>query len=168
VRHTIRAAAVAGHKPAAVLEITNKAILRQVTDSRFCTVACAELQPNGDGAHVVLSCGGHPPPLILKNDGKVEKVDCTGTLLGVLDEPEMTDYELDLSPGDALLLYTDGVTEAEGPDDEYGDVRLEALLERCSGMSAQEMSACVEREVVEFQGDSPRDDVAIIAIRISP
>jgi PAS domain S-box-containing protein len=168
VRHTIRAAAVAGHQPAEVLEITNKAILRQVTDSRFCTVACAELQPNGHGAHVILACGGHPPPLILKSDGKVERVDCTGTLLGVLDEAELTDYELDLSPGDALLLYTDGVTEAEGPEDEYGEARLEALLEGCVGMSAQEMSACVEREVVQFQGDNPRDDVAIVAIRIAP
>lgn len=168
VRHTIRAAAVAGHQPAAVLELTNRAILRQVKDSRFCTVACAELRPSGHGAHVVLACGGHPPPLILKNDGKVERVDCTGTLLGVLEEPEMTDCELHLSPGDALLLYTDGVTEAEGPEDDYGEERLEALLERCAGMSAQEMSACVEREVVEFQKDSPRDDVAIIAIRVSP
>ena len=168
VRHTIRAAAVAGHQPAAVLQLTNKAILRQVKDSRFCTVACAELRPSGRGAHVVLSCGGHPPPLILKSDGKVEKVDCSGTLLGVLEEPEVTDFELDLSPGDALLLYTDGVTEAEGPEDEYGEARLEALLERCAGMSAEDMSACVEREVVEFQSDNPRDDVAIIAIRVSP
>ena len=168
VRHTIRAAAVAGHQPAAMLEITNKAILRQVADSRFCTVACAELQPSGQGAHVVLSCGGHPPPLILKSDGKVQTVDCAGTLLGVLDEPELTDYELDLSPGDALLLYTDGVTEAEGPEDEFGEARLEALLERCAGMNAEDMSARVEREVVEFQSDNPRDDVAIIAIRISP
>ena len=94
---------------------------------------------------MVLSCGGHPPPLILKSDGKVQTVDCAGTLLGVLDEPEMTDYELDLYAGDTLLLYTDGVTEAEDSEDEFGEDGSEALLERCAGMNAEDMSACVER-----------------------
>ena len=168
VRHTIRAAAVAGREPAEVLEVTNKAILRQVTDSRFCTVACAEVQPDGHGARVVLSCGGHPAPLILKSDGKVEKVACEGTLLGVLDEPEMTDHELNLAPGDAFVLYTDGVTEAEGPEDEFGEQRLEELLERCSGMDADEIAETIESTVVDFQRDAPRDDVAILALRICP
>jgi len=166
VRHTIRAAAVAGHSPDQVLELTNKAILRQVSDSRFCTVTCVELQMDEDGARMVLACGGHPPPLILRGDGKVERVNCEGTLLGVLDEPEMANYVQDLSPGDAFVLFTDGVTEAEGPEDEFGEQRLEELLEGCAGMSAPEIAGTIERTIVDFQSDTPRDDVAIIALRI--
>ena len=166
VRHTIRAAAVAGHSPDQVLELTNKAILRQVSDSLFCTVTCVELQLNEDGAQMVLSCGGHPPPLILRSNGKVEKVDCEGTLLGVLDEPEMANHEQALSPGDAFVLFTDGVTEAEGPEDEFGEQRLEELLEGCVGMSAPEIAETIERTIVDFQRDTPRDDVAIIALRL--
>ncbi|MDQ5816384.1 MAG: SpoIIE family protein phosphatase [Actinomycetota bacterium] len=166
VRHTIRAAAVAGHSPDQVLELTNKAILRQVSDSRFCTVACVELKLYEGGARMVLSCGGHPPPLILRSNGKVEKVDCEGTLLGVLDEPEMANHEQTLAPGDAFVLFTDGVTEAEGPEDEFGEQRLEELLEGCAGMSAPEIAETIERTIVDFQSDTPRDDVAIIALRI--
>nr|MBA2599383.1 SpoIIE family protein phosphatase [Actinomycetota bacterium] len=167
VRHTIRAAAVAGHSPDQVLELTNKAILRQVSDSRFCTVTCVELKLYEGGARMVLSCGGHPPPLILRSNGKVEKVDCEGTLLGVLDEPEMANHEQALSPGDAFVLFTDGVTEAEGPEDEFGEQRLEELLEGCAGMSAPEIAGTIERTIVDFQSDIPRDDVAIIALRLS-
>ncbi len=166
VRHTIRAAAVAGHSPDEVLELTNKAILRQVSDSLFCTVTCVELQLNEDGARMVLSCGGHPPPLVLRANGKVEKVECEGTLLGVLDEPEMANHEQALSPGDAFVLFTDGVTEAEGSEDEFGEQRLEELLEGCAGMSAPEIAGTIERTIVDFQSDTPRDDVAIIALRI--
>lgn len=166
VRHTIRAAAVAGDSPDQVLELTNKAILRQVSDSRFCTVACVELKLYEGGARMVLSCGGHPPPLILRSNGKVEKVDCEGTLLGVLDEPEMANHEQTLAPGDAFVLFTDGVTEAEGPEDEFGEQRLEELLEGCAGMSAPEIAETIERTIVDFQSDTPRDDVAIIALRI--
>ena len=62
-----------------------------------------------------MACGGHPPPVLLAADGTVKPLECTGTLLGVLDDPLVHDVEAVLAPGDTLLLYTDGFTEAGAP-----------------------------------------------------
>ena len=62
-----------------------------------------------------MACGGHPPPVLLAADGTVKPLECTGTLLGVLEDPLVHDVEAVLAPGDTLLLYTDGLTEAGAP-----------------------------------------------------
>ena len=105
-RYTVRTAAMSQHKPSDILETLNEAILRQRSDSRFCTIAYALLEPVRDGARLDVCCGGHPLPLVLRADGSVETAGKPGLLLGVFPEPQLSDQRVDLRPGrHHRLLY---------------------------------------------------------------
>ncbi len=109
-RHTMRAAAVYEHRPSGVLTTMHRALRDQNAD-RFCTVAYAHLRVSPRRIALELACGGHPLPLVIHRDGRVDPVGRLGTLLGSDIEPLLTDVAVTLEDGDVLLLYTDGVTE---------------------------------------------------------
>jgi PAS domain S-box-containing protein len=166
-RYTLRTLGVQQTSPAEVLRGLNDALLRQRTDRRFCTVAYASMNLNGSGtADVCLATGGHPLPFVLRADGSVEAVGEPGTLLGVLPEVRLNDTPITLHSGDLLLLYTDGVTEARGPGGMLGSEELAALLVSCAGMDAISVAARIESAALEIQEGNPRDDIAILAVRI--
>lgn len=166
-RYTLRTLGVQQTSPAEVLRGLNDALLRQRTDRRFCTVAYASLNVNGDGnADVCLATGGHPLPFVLRADGTVEAVGEPGTLLGVLPEVNLNDTPITLNRGDLMLLYTDGVTEARGPDGMFGSDELAATLASCAGLDAISVAARIESVALEIQEGNPRDDIAILAVRI--
>jgi PAS domain S-box-containing protein len=165
-RYTLRAAAMREPRPSAGLRILNEALLRQRSDLRFATVAYASLRPESGGARVQLASAGHPLPLVLRSDGSVEPVGSAGTLVGVVPDPDLDDASAYLSAGDALVFYTDGVTEAR--DEEggiMGERRLESLLRSCAGMDADGIAAAVERAAVERQNGDTRDDIAVVVLR---
>ena len=112
----MRAAAHEGHPPGAVLRALNRAVLAETRPGEFLTAIFARLQARpGGGFELALACGGHPPPVLLDRAGAIKPLDCSGTLIGVVDDPDVTDVTADLDPGDVLLLYTDGLTEAGAP-----------------------------------------------------
>jgi sigma-B regulation protein RsbU (phosphoserine phosphatase) len=87
-------------------------------------------------------------------------------VLGVFDDAELGDGSLRLMPGEALVLYTDGVTEARSPDGEFfGDERLRRLLHSCSDLDAAGIAARVKNVVLDFQEGYPRDDLAVLVLR---
>jgi Stage II sporulation protein E (SpoIIE)/GAF domain len=171
-RHTLRAVAPglaeSGHGPAAVLGATNDAILDQIDDTRFATAALVELVPDRGRAHVRVACGGHPRPILVRADGEVERVDATGTLLGVLPDPPLQEVDLEMEPGDALVLYTDGVTEARNGSLQFGESRLIEALEGAQHLV--DASAVADRVIhavdVFRDPSSPSDDIAVVVIRI--
>jgi PAS domain S-box-containing protein len=169
-RHTLRAVAPGlGHEgPAAVLSATNDAILDQIDDTRFATAVLVSLTPGRGQAHAAVACGGHPRPLLLRADGTVERVEATGTLLGVLPDPPLQEVEIDLGPGDALVLYTDGVTEARDGPEQFGEGRLIASLEGATGLTAaRDVTGRVLKAVDDFRDpDSAADNIAVVAIRV--
>ena len=166
-RYTLRTLGIQESSPAEVLRKLNDALLRQRADRRFCTVAYASLQVNGGGsADVCLSSGGHPLPYVLRADGTVEAVGEPGTLLGVLPDVRLSDTSVRLEQGDVMVLYTDGVTEARGPDGMFGSDQLAAILASCAGLDAKSVAARIESAALEIQEGSPRDDIAILAVRI--
>jgi PAS domain S-box-containing protein len=169
-RHTLRAVApgLGIDGPAAVLTATNDAILDQIDDTRFATAVLVSLTPGRGRATAAVACGGHPRPLLLRADGSVERVEATGTLLGVLPSPPLQEVEVALGPGDALVLYTDGVTEARDGPDQFGEGRLISSLEGATGITAaREVTGRVLQAVDDFRDpDSAADDIAVVAIRV--
>jgi PAS domain S-box-containing protein len=165
-RYTIRAAAQHTADPRAVLGELNEALLRHRLGYRFCTVLYASLIPRGDSVSASLATGGHPLPLVLRAGGEVETVGAPGSLLGILEDPDITQRSVELRPGDALVLVTDGVTEATPADRASGPQGLTSLLAGCAGANAAAIAEAVEHEAVSSQGGSARDDVAVLVARV--
>ena len=165
-RHTIRAAAVNSRKPNRVLSILNTAMLR--AEQPFCTAAYARVQEHNSGARVTVVCGGHPLPFLIKADGSVDTFGRPGTLLGCFPEPSLQEETIDLHPGDAVILYTDGVTEARKGSNVMGEAGLRAALMRAAGGSASEIADSVEKAALDFQDGDARDDIAIVVLKIPP
>ncbi len=166
-RHTIRAAAVEERKPSRILQALNDAVIQQRTDNTFCTVAYVRAKPAGDGIALDVCCAGHPLPMILRADGAVEAVGTEGTLLGIFPDPELTDRAGKLGPGDALVLYTDGLTDQYGPEGRLGRKGIEEVLSSAVGMDAASISASLER-AVNGSGQALQDDVALLVLRVLP
>ncbi len=169
-RYTVRAVAEAEETPCAVLTRLNEALLRLGSD-RFLTAVYATLEPKEDGVvPVTLSSGGHPPALVLRDDESVDVLDQdTGMLLGVFQTVELTDHDVVLNPGDALVLVTDGVLEARDDQGrEFGLERLKELLSTCAGRSAEGIARRIERSVLDHRGERADDDLAVVVLRASP
>jgi serine phosphatase RsbU (regulator of sigma subunit) len=166
-RYTVRAGAIEG-APASVLRLLNRAILDSDAGERFCTIAHARLEPSEGRARVTLACGGHPLPLLLRADGTVEEVGLPGTAVGLFPEVQLTEVELTLEAGDALAFYTDGFTEARTPDGRFDNDLLPKVLATAAGHDAEGIAEIVEREVLAFQGGRPRDDMALLVVRVRP
>ena len=167
-RYTIRAVTLKDDRPSEILAALNEAMLRQLSEDRFCTAACIRLEPEdgSPGVGIDVSCAGHPAPLLVRPDGPVEEVGPPGRVLGVFDDAELGDGSVRLMPGEALVLYTDGVTEARSPDgDFFGDERLRRLLRSCSGLDAAGIAARIKNIVLDFQEGYPRDDLAVLVLR---
>jgi serine phosphatase RsbU (regulator of sigma subunit)/PAS domain-containing protein len=167
-RHTVRTASLQPATPSDLLAILNDALLTQRQGTEFCTVCVATLARHDGGASLRLSLGGHPPALVLRADGRVEGHGIPGTLIGVFPDPRLEEVDLELGPGDLMLLYTDGVTEAGPVGEEIGEDGLARLLGELGGHTAEQVVAAVERAAVDAQDGRPRDDIALIALRIEP
>jgi PAS domain S-box-containing protein len=166
VRYTLRAESVHHASPCEVLSLLNDAIIRQLGDGRFCTVLHGRATVVPEGARLVMASAGHPQPLVLRASGEVETVRCGGPLLGVMADVVHPDVIVTLGPGDALVCFTDGVTEGRGAGGMFGDERLERLLAGSAGLDA---SALVDRVVdtaVAYQGGRSQDDLAVLALRV--
>ena len=144
-------------------------MLDQIDDARFCTAAYLRLEPGPLGApvRVVSSSAGHPRPVVLRVDGSAEVVDCAGLLLGVVPSPTLVDVELTLQPGDSIVLYTDGVTEARRDKELFGELRLLDELRALAGLDADGIAAGLDDAVRTFQ-DGASDDVAIVVVQVRP
>ncbi|MCK9901389.1 SpoIIE family protein phosphatase [Frankia sp. Cpl3] len=138
--------------------------------ARFCTLAAATLLPTEGGEALLrLHLAGHPQPVVLHRDGTASLVGLTGTLLGVLDDDEISFPGLDLRlrAGESLVLYTDGVVEARQGRELFGDQRLLDAVAGCAGLPAQGVADRVRSAAERFAGGNLRDDVAILVARVA-
>src|SRR6201999_4348096 len=92
------------------------------------------------------ACGGHPPPVLLDASREPRELRCKGTLLGVIEDPELIDSHSELEPGDTLLLYTDGLTEAGAPARTLTTEEVAALLAAVRGETASQTAERCLRE----------------------
>jgi PAS domain S-box-containing protein len=167
-RYTLRAVALVDASPSEALRRLNVTMLAD-GGSQFATVVLAYLSAApGGGMAVRLALGGHPPPLILRADGSVDEVGEFGSLLGIVPEARLVDCSATIAPGDVMLLYTDGVTEAGPRDRPVGQQGLGELLTGMRGHAPQAIVDAVERAVVGAQEGEPRDDIALLALSVAP
>ncbi|HVM10351.1 MAG TPA: SpoIIE family protein phosphatase [Acidimicrobiales bacterium] len=165
-RYTVRAGAIDQGDPAQVLHLLNKAILDADAGERFCTIAHAVIEPLPTGAHMTLACGGHPLPLLLRASGDVEEIGTPGSAIGLFEELDLEEVEVELAPGDAVAFFTDGFTEARAPDGRFAPHLLEAALAGAAGGTAEQLAEAVDRAVLAFEGGRPRDDMALLVLRV--
>lgn len=164
-RHTLRASALRQSSPRGALSDLNKVMLRE-DGERFCTVALGRIETNGAGVRLTVACGGHPSPLVLRGSGGVETVGTAGSLLGVFEDVEIVDREIELAPGDLAVFFTDGLFDPRHPT-ALGEAGLRSLVGTCAELTAQETVDRVGEAIADPGGQAP-DDVCILVLRVVP
>ena len=164
VRHTLRGLASHVDSPADMLRTVHRAV-RDHDPTTFCTVCLLTYDPAGDGGgRLVVALGGHHHPLLRRADGTVEAIGELGTLLGVV-EPSLTEASVSVDPGDVLLLYTDGLTDAPGdqgvPLDEISAVLAHSGATLDVGPLADEIRQLKRRR----RPHGSTDDTAVVVLR---
>ncbi len=163
-RYTLRAVGREATGPSDALRALNEAILEQRSDQRFMTAVLVQLDVAGADHAVALSNGGHPPPLVVRARGEVEEVPGQGgMLLGIYSEPDLADQRVELLPGDALVLFTDGLAERRDPDDDPA-ARIRELLQSSTEATASETATRLGQLALTDNG-MPDDDVAVVVLR---
>ncbi|MGZ4633845.1 PP2C family protein-serine/threonine phosphatase [Oryzihumus sp.] len=167
VRHSLHAIAPDTDDPALVLRRLNDVLLGEDRDGRFTTLLLLTFVDGGhrDGPLPVwMASGGHPAPMLRAADGTVRPVSCPGTLVGAVRELSVATVRLDLEPGDTLVLYTDGVTEARDPSGvELGEGALARLLAGHRGAGA-DLAQALAQDVLRHADGELRDDLALLTL----
>jgi len=167
-RHALRALAQASDDPAEVLTRANEVLLAGDWDDRFVTVCLAFLRRHGRGVQVRLGSSGHPGPAVVRADGRVELIECGGVPLGLFPGTKPGVQELELSGGDLLFCYSDGVTDARDSQGGYFEERLADELAAMAGRPAADTVRAVQDRLSALAGGELRDDVTMLAIRVGP
>jgi sigma-B regulation protein RsbU (phosphoserine phosphatase) len=163
-RYTVRAEALRTPYPSAVLAALHEALARYHPD-HFCTALFVVLERTADGLRFNVASGGHHLPLRRRPDGTIDTIGDTGTILGMLDRPFLTDSSTLLRPGDVVVLYTDGVTEGRRGKQFFDDDRLVAAIAAAAGSNAQETADHIVATALEFQHGDAKDDMAVVVIK---
>jgi serine phosphatase RsbU (regulator of sigma subunit) len=171
-RHTLRAGALAGREPAALLEQLNTALLYGQAEQlhagqdpvlRFVTAVVASIDVTEEGFNVRVARAGQPPPVVVRGAGTFEHVEPKGVLLGVCQDPIFEEATVALSIGDTLILYTDGVIEQRDAGRSFSERHLGMLVRnRRNVVDAEATAQLIEDTVHLIAPEKVRDDVAIL------
>ncbi|WP_433271172.1 SpoIIE family protein phosphatase [Actinosynnema sp. CS-041913] len=169
-RYTLRAAAVFDPDPVGVLDNLNTVLHQQSRggDPRFCTVIYGWLVPDATGCAITLASGGHPPAIVVRADGTAEfLLTPGGMLVGPLPDATFTSVTVHLGPGDTLLLYSDGLTEARPTRNRarYSEEQLLDFLAASAPVTAPEAISALTDLLAGFS-DGVEDDTALLALGI--
>ncbi|MEU0135729.1 SpoIIE family protein phosphatase [Streptomyces sp. NPDC006296] len=169
-RYTLRAAALHDPDPVTALTTLNTVLHDRYSsgEGRYCTAIFGVIQPDDRHVEVRLASGGHPSALVQRADGSAEYLHTPGgMLIGVLPQARFAAARARLYPGDTLLLYTDGLTEARpGPDRSlYGDEALRAFATDLPAQGPQALITALTGLLASF-GDGLDDDTALLALGV--
>jgi serine phosphatase RsbU (regulator of sigma subunit) len=167
-RALIHAAADHAADPVDSLERVNRVLRQERGTTLFVTVAHGTIV--GATGEVTLAGAGHEPLHVVHPDGGLETLELGGRMVGMVADLGAHATSVTLAPGDALVIHTDGVTEARSPDGGfYGDDRFEALLRTLGDRSASEVVDAVVSAVADFRaGAEPSDDLTLLVLRRLP
>ena len=143
----------------------NKATTAHTPDNRFITFFMTVADPAT--GELVFTNAGHNPPVLVRAKGGFELLAGGGMILGILPMAEYSEVRAKMEPGDTLVLFSDGVTEAVNPSDEdFGETRLAELVASLHDRPAREIVHAVHAEVARFtQGAPPADDITVVVAR---
>lgn len=164
-RTLIRAAALEYTSPARTLERVNELLLMNSQNGLFVTTFYGIFSIE-DGI-LTYAIAGHNPPMVIRlRDNKVVELEKGGIALGAMEDIHLDERSIKLDPGDCLVLYTDGVTEAFNLTDQmYGIDRLKNILQTAIGGTAHQVLEVLEADLHAFRGEAPlSDDTTILAI----
>jgi serine phosphatase RsbU (regulator of sigma subunit) len=150
---------------AGLMQRLDQSIAANSPENRFITMFFGLVDPTSGS--LVYSNAGHNPPLLIRASGEQERLEAMGTVLGVLPDVGYEERRREFRPGDLLVLYSDGVTEAASPDgQEFGEQRLADLLVAHRDEPAAEIVSQVIQAVAEWiAGAPPADDVTLVVAR---
>jgi serine phosphatase RsbU (regulator of sigma subunit) len=152
--------------PEQVCALTNQRIIEDAGDNMFVTAFYGVLDP--PSGRLTYANAGHNPPLLLRAGSQTpEKLTRTGAALGIMEDLTWQSESVTLHPGDVLVLYTDGVTEAQNAAGElFEDERLLECVRAHAAETAQEIHAAILEAICAFTGDAPQfDDITLVAVR---
>lgn len=164
-RHAIR---VTGHwcaDPAEVLRMVNEIMLAEEFGGRFVTADAAHLRWQDGTLRVTLGSAGHPLPVLVRPDGRVQTMNGGGLPLGIFPDSGPQAQDLELSRGDLLFFYTDGLTDARSLQQTSFEDRLTEELAALAGKPAAEVAARMQAAVLEFCSGELRDDMTMLVLR---
>ncbi len=167
-RHTVGVAALRSDDPALVMQILNETIrARRETADLFLTAVYGTFRTNGAGCEIRLVIAGHLPPLVRRADGTTATVDVRGTLIGTIVTLDIEETTIQLEPGDSLIIFTDGVTEARRDNAFFGEDAVQALVAGLSpAASAASLARTIECAALAFANGVASDDIAVLALRV--
>src|SRR5215472_13390047 len=153
--------ATAWEKPERFLRSVNQLLYENTDEGNYATLFFAEY--DDDTRKLRYSNCGHPPALLLRGDDRLERLGATCTVVGLFEKWDCTMEERELAPGDAVLLYTDGVTEAlNGEGEEFGEERLLEATRQHRELSLPELLAAVADQARRFSPYEQTDDITLI------
>jgi serine phosphatase RsbU (regulator of sigma subunit)/catechol 2,3-dioxygenase-like lactoylglutathione lyase family enzyme len=150
-----------------ILRVVNQFFSQNTPDGSFATLFFADYHvPTGRLRYI--NCG-HPPALVLRRDGSIDRLDPTATVLGIFKKWDCELGERTIHPGDTLVLYTDGITESfNEARDEYGEARLIESLLRHRAQPSQSLLQNIVADVRQFSPHEQHDDITLIIAKSAP
>jgi len=155
---------VALEDPHQLLQSVNRLFFENTPEDSYATLFYADYD---DANHCLryANCG-HNPPLLVRSNGEIEKLGATATVLGLFSNWNCKVEKVSLGPGDVLVIYTDGVTEAPNQaGEEFGESRLLKIVRSNSQVQVKEMLTAILAEVQQFSGASQADDLTLVIAR---
>jgi len=150
--------------PASLLNCLNRHLYRSTTPEKYATLFLAFFDSTSHT--LTYSNGGHLPPLILSKDGTVRRLECGGSVVGLLDNLQYEEATVELSDGDLIVVYSDGMTEPERGDEEFGEDRLRSFVEANESKGLDLLASETIGAVKQWIGDSEQpDDMTILLAR---
>jgi sigma-B regulation protein RsbU (phosphoserine phosphatase) len=160
------AQAARSEPPSTTISRVNLALYRRGIESRFVTLMYGALEADG---RLTYCNAGHNPPLIIGAKGdNVRRLECGGPIVGLFEGAPYDEETVTLSPGDWLIVFSDGVSEAlSATNEEFGEERLQALLRQTAHLPADEISARIAAEMTNWIRDADQyDDLTFIVMKM--
>ena len=150
--------------PAEILALLNRHLYRSTTPEKYATLFLAHY--DREQSRLTYANAGQLPPFVLRTDGRTERLDRGGTVVGLIDNVDYDEESLHLRAGDILIAYSDGVTEPENDFGDFGEDRLLAVVRQFFTEPLEVISAEVMRALDAWIGDGEQpDDITLVLAR---